>query len=360
MQLTDLLEIPVSADANENVSKVASRMIRSGSREVIVTKNDKYIGMLFARSLSKRNIANPDKTNISQFVTKIRPIPSGTSLTEAINHLSSSDHRAVPVVTGKEIRLFTWRGMFRSIRNDPRIRLLVAKNVMTFPYCIGPEDDLKTAKSMMRELNVSGLPVIENRKPLGIIGEFVLLRTVLKPEERTTVMEDIESNIIASVSVMRKNFLSVRADSGIRDLIDLMVRENQTMAVVGNMGEIEGIITRKDIIKAIGTKIRGTYVSITGVSDEDGFSNSLAENAAGIFLKKIQKFLTVDSMGIHIKRYKESGPGVKYSVKVKMATNRGLFVSEEHGWKLERVLHDSLVKVEGNVIKRKERFQNFQ
>lgn len=104
--------------------------------------------------------------------------------------------------------------------------------------------------------------------------------------------------------------------------------------------------------------IKSMNISISGHKKEDTLTTLAIDKQIRNELLRLKALLRLQSLDIHIDRYKETGKRVKYSVKAKLMTDRGLFFAHDHAWSLEKAIHGILKKLERELQKYKETHQN--
>lgn len=133
------------------------------------------------------------KSQVQDFMTE-NPlvIAPDTPLVEAYNIMTDNDIRRMPVVEEDElIGIVTMSDILRSIPNvlaeeqDEETRLmLVARTVREImaadPITVMPEDTIQDAADIMLEYQVSGIPVVQDTKVIGIITESDIFRLVVE------------------------------------------------------------------------------------------------------------------------------------------------------------------------------------
>lgn len=348
-------------DCQDTVSKLVSRMMREKKREAIVMDEKDYLGIVSARDLVKKRIDNPDKTKIKSFVDRINPVKDDTPASDLLNSMLINDYKALPVQDSKgNIYLITKLDILRMVRNAASFKEKKVDDVMNFPYSITSDDSFSTARSLIRNLNLSRLPVLgkENRLE-GMVDTLDLLKGIIKKNRsgRQIYSEDIKPDKIAITSLMNKNPLKVKTGQSLRGVINTMLRDKSPTAIVIDGDEVKGMITPRDILKFIGKEVKGVYVTVTGLRLEDNFIKRVVDEEVTNEVRKIGKFMEIESMILHIDRYHERGKRVKYTVKGRLITRRGMFFAGDHAWDVTKAVRGVLQKLEREVLKKKERFR---
>jgi CBS domain-containing protein len=142
------------------------------------------------------------------------------------------------------------------------------------PICVKPETPLHEAIKILAERRISGLPVIDEAgKLVGVITEtdlmwqetgvtppayIMFLDSVIYLENPTRYERDLHKALGQTVGeVMSKDHLIVvHPDKPLREAAQLMHDKNvRRLPVVDNAGNLMGILTRGDIIRAMAAGI---------------------------------------------------------------------------------------------------------
>jgi CBS domain-containing protein len=137
------------------------------------------------------------------------------------------------------------------------------------PVVVRRETPLKDAIAILSERRISGLPVVEESgKLIGIISEtdlmwqetgvtppayIMFLDSVIYLQNPATYDRDLHKALGQTVGeVMSKNLITVPPDKPLRDAARLMHDKNvHRLPVLDSEGQVIGILTRGDIIRAM-------------------------------------------------------------------------------------------------------------
>ena len=141
------------------------------------------------------------------------------------------------------------------------VRDVMTKNVVT----VAPDTDLHEAARLLSENRISGMPAIDsNNRVVGVISEADIL--VLAGMKREHTFKDILRGILGEPIPIRKTGDKVQhvmsfppvtsmADDGVADVARILdERRIKRLPVVDDNGNLIGIVSRADIIRAIGKK----------------------------------------------------------------------------------------------------------
>lgn len=131
----------------------------------------------------------------------------------------------------------------------------MSKNVIS----VDVNDSMHDAMKLMKENNIRMLPVMEEGKLVGIITDRDIKRasasdaTTLEIHELTYLMIRIKV-----MDIMNKNPITVRFDHTLEETAEILLKNKISgVPVVGDKGDVVGIITQTDLFRAL--------ISMTGI-----------------------------------------------------------------------------------------------
>jgi CBS domain-containing protein len=145
-------------------------------------------------------------------------------------------------------------------------RILVKDIMMTSVVSIKRNADLHEAARLLSENRISGMPVVDdNNRVIGVISEADVL--MLAGMKREHTFKDILRNILGEPvparsggnkveEVMSFPPITSKADDEVIEVAKILEeRRIKRLPVVDNDGKLLGIVSRADIVRAIGMKI---------------------------------------------------------------------------------------------------------
>ena len=108
---------------------------------------------------------------------------------------------------------------------------------------IDPITTVRRALDLIKEHDVSQIPVLDRGKPVGAVHDYDLMTNVL---ERPALVDSPVS------TVMGPSFPSINIDSQVEDVIRLMMTKKNAAVLVEEDQKITGILTRYDVIEFMG------------------------------------------------------------------------------------------------------------
>ncbi|MFW5993666.1 MAG: CBS domain-containing protein [Halanaerobiaceae bacterium] len=141
-----------------------------------------------------------------------------------------------------------------------------AKDIMTKEVItVDPETSVEEAAELMSQYNVSGLPVLDNGKLVGIVTEkdlivkdkklhfpeyINLIGGIIYLESYKKFQEEFKKYIAVKVKdLMTKNVETISPDTPESEIAEIMSKEEVNRVPVLAGDELVGIVTRGDLIK---------------------------------------------------------------------------------------------------------------
>jgi len=136
-----------------------------------------------------------------------------------------------------------------------------------------PDDTIREAAKVLKVNNISGAPVLEGRKLVGIVSEADLLKLLVMPEKGNlwlpSPFEVIEVPISELLSwedtkkmlsdvgstkveeMMTKDVRTISSEASVEEASELMIRHRINRLPVMENSHVVGIVTRGDIIEGL-------------------------------------------------------------------------------------------------------------
>lgn len=142
---------------------------------------------------------------------------------------------------------------------------IMTTSVMT----IGPDETVTVAARRLREADVSGLPVVDtNGGLIGIVTEADLLRALARRDPAVIVRDPDQRrptrrSPVEVQDAMSRDVVGISRDASIGDAARLLSSDKlKRLPVLGPGGELEGIVSRADIVAVLGKPDRDIEAEI--------------------------------------------------------------------------------------------------
>ncbi len=135
-----------------------------------------------------------------------------------------------------------------------KVRESLVEEIMTRNVIkVKPDDNLSYVVQLLSEKNISGLPVVEGNKFVGVISESDIIKIIGSKsllELDTLGLKKLK--YIKVSEAMNKRPIAIYEKAKVSKAADLMNKYDiSRLPVINESGELVGIVTRKDIIKGI-------------------------------------------------------------------------------------------------------------
>ncbi len=348
----------------DTVSKFIGLMEQHHVHEVPIVDGKKFIGIVHYKTIAAKRFSDPSKEKLETLVAKIQALNGDNTLEEAADTIFQAGFRAVPVCSGGSISgIISVFDLLNAFSKQQEFKETSAEEIMSASEVISIDNDIGKARVLMREKNISRLPVVDEEGKLrGVVAIFDLLKAV-KPSERMnwySMAAEKETIMGVQIStIMNDGPLTAEKQTKLSEISDMMVKYKNSGVVIIENDIPLGIVTTRDLLEFyLSTKQKkGAYVQITGIGKEDSAVAATADRMVRDTVQKISSFLPVQFLFMHTKRY-EKGGKTKYSVRCRLMTDKGIFISRAIGWDLRDAAGQALDDMEKIVIKSKERIRD--
>ena len=273
--VTNFIEAEVMANASDSVSQIIGNLLARNSYDIFIPLSGKVLALNIRDLLGIRNITSTKPITVAKIIPTLNP---KSSIMEAARLMSLYRLRAVPVVIKNEIiGQISAKKIVESIRDAmlvAHMRKTSASDVMTpSPIVINKRDKIASAKTIMKRRRIDHLPVVQERRLVGMINSKDILEIMSRSERigrRSLGIDETRDRLdLAVTGIADKSVLTAHVDDALLSVTDLMLSRNSTYCVITAFDEIQGIITYRDIITLLGEKVEENIpIFITGLPEE--------------------------------------------------------------------------------------------
>ncbi len=139
-----------------------------------------------------------------------------------------------------------------------------------------PSDPIDGIVKLMSSKDISGIPVVEGDKVVGVVTEADIMRLLVVPEPSRSLWLPSPLEVLLEIpvkellqlrsmqqsvkdvgektveSIMHRDIISISPDADIEDAAAAMMKHKVNRLVVLKNGKLAGIVTRDDIIHGLG------------------------------------------------------------------------------------------------------------
>lgn len=353
----------LSVKPDDTVTKFISLMERKHIHEAPVIERKKLKGMVRFDALVSKGITNPSKQKIRSIMDFPPPtLKPGQSVEEAADALFKTGLRALPVLDGKKVvgMLAIW-DVLSLAGATKTFRQTTAGTVMSVAEVIGWDSDIGTARVIMRERGISRLPVVDGAgKLVGILGTMDLIKAIKRPREKMTwygMAAEMERVVSLPVSnVMNNRPPTARKTDSLTDVVRKMNKHKCSGVTVVEDGVPTGVVTIKDLLEVFvaGMAQKGVYYHAIGLFGEDEAVVDTVHRMIGDTLQKVAYIVPIQFAIAHFKKHEVGGLRSKWSVRVRIMTDKGVFIAKAWAWDPRDAARKALGHLERGLVRWKE------
>jgi CBS domain-containing protein/ribosome-associated translation inhibitor RaiA len=352
---------PVVAAPEDSLSEVLGKMKRHGVHEVPVVERKKLVGIVSYNTLTKRR-SLPMSTKVERIMVAPPRIGETDSVPEVAEMMMSTGSRGIPVTSKRKLLGFISRiDLIESVRGMKMLSEVDVSSIMSHsPQCVLETHTLHDARALMKDLDERSVPVCESSGHLiGVVGIRDLADYFARERESETrgeVVGEKEALEIEVGSLMRTPPITVPPDARLSEAVDLMIEKDVSSILVAENREPVGIVTQVDIIELIASfgKAEEVFVQITGLEEEPEIYDAMYERIQKT-IDKTGEILSPKILNIHVAQHHSKGDTSKYTMRARLATDRGLFYARHFDWNIHKTLDGLMDQIEDFVREDKER-----
>ncbi len=352
-----------SVEPNDTISNAIGIMKKHDLEDVPVVQDGDLVGIISdATFIEKRSL--PFSTKVKHIMSNPPKVEDEDSLLKVSEMLLSSDYRGIPVTNQRDeyIGFITRDDITDIIPSLEELKKTTVKDFMTpSPATIEEHQKIGKARAMMKRYDVRVLPVVDTHGHLsGMVGIQDIINKVAQPISRQergerTGERDSYKDIEVS-SIMSEPPITTSPNSEIKSAASEMLEHNISTLPATDDGKIKGIITQFDLIEML-TSFRErdqVYVQITGLEERPEIYEQMYDIIQN-YLQKVNKVLKPLVLNVHIVSHQTSGEQSKYSVRLRLSTDYGMFYAKKFDWNMMSALDQALESIRKKVFKDKEK-----
>lgn len=340
-KIDSLISEPLLVDPSRTISHVMSTLSKSDAFDAFYTEKGATLCVNTRDLLLGKDIAN---MKVKSFLHPIPSLKKGDSVEKAVTILAHNRIRAVPVVEdGDVIGVVSAKDILKLIASLDN-RWIRANQVFTSnPIVIDKKTPLGTARKIMSSKRFDHLPVVDGDKVLQVLTSYHLLQTVL-PLERVG-KKDIGSKQIHRLESPIGNLGTNRMArctplDNLSDVVSSMLHADTTFCLVSLRDQLQGIITYRDILNLLATKVKSTIpLFIVGMPREDN-ADIIKEKLTKTLDRLQRVYPDVQEAKVHVKKLHGTGSRYNYEVSTTIITPHQKYMFSRTGYDLSKVFDE--------------------
>jgi CBS domain-containing protein len=358
-KVKNILSKPTIIEPTETISSVINKITRNKAYDVFCINGKTTLSTNILSLLNAKNITN---MKIEPYLSPVPYISPNDSIQKASHIMTHYRTREVPVVSkNKIIGVVTAKQIIKllSLKDNKWIKanLIYTQN----PTTVTSDEPLSTAKRIMISKKIDHLPVINKDKIKQVLTSSHLIEAIIPKESMgrlsrgTNRVHKLESRI-GNIGSPRIPQCSPNDD--LNQILKSMLKTDTTCCLVNLWDNLQGIITFKDILGLLASKIETQIpLFIVGLPEDQADTNLISSKFEKTLKRLQQTYSEIYEDRVAIKKQRTGGTKEgKFDVTIMISTSHHApLIYRSVGFDLSEVLEDLSQKLLRNLSKRAKR-----
>lgn len=340
---------------------------------IVLTDGKRYQGVMVKRNALRGKIQ--PKTKVAKFKQNVARLAPDDPLDKIAWLMLESDSYVLPVIGEHEKVMGVVKA--EDVIKEAAKAKMGAENIskyMNFPVItIEPDEPVAKAMRIFKQEDISRLPVVSDNRLHGIITMEDTISRIIHPEHREggTGMYDDTSKYGGYIDekkeyldlpvegIMSETVTVMKSNKSIKELTEKMKEFNFRGMLLGTEEELDGVITKRDLLEPIARSevIEPLIIQFSGDLDRlSGFSKETARRQIRETFEKYMDFLKNAYVHVRMKQHDETRKNMHLiHCKIRLSTpgGRGMFIASDEGWGFVDAINKTTEAIEKQIKKDK-------
>jgi CBS domain-containing protein len=355
-KIKSLISKAITVEPTDTLSHVIGKITKNNSYDVFYL-NDKRVFSTNVRALlNAKNIAT---MKIEPFLYPIPHVNLNDSVQKVANIITHYRIREVPVVDKNQIiGVVTAKHIIKLLLSKDnkwiKANLIYTQN----PITITADEHLSNARRVMITKRIDHLPVMNQGKIKQVLTSYHILESIIPSERqgKESMIRKTEHALESKIGNTGSTRIpQCSPNDDLNKIINSMIKTDTTCCLVSLWGALQGIITFKDILNLLASKLETPIpLYIVGMPDEQQYVNLISSKFEKTLKRLQQVYSNIHEARVAIKQQRTGNKKEgKYEVSIMIITSHHkplIFVSV--GFDLSEVLEDLSEKLLKTLTKR--------
>jgi len=353
----------VVMDAEEPLTRAKGIFETKHPPLIVILEGEKFVGIVTERVLLKPRI-NPSAVKVASVAVVPPRLSPDDNICKAARLMIENNLKALPVIQDERVvGLLTVKDVVSSCSKF--LKGTKVRDVMTRdPVVISVDDTIGRAISLMRDVGVSRLPVVENNELRGIITLHDLITRIILPKEKASI-GDLIGEKVRTLSYRVRDVMTTPVHTAfpwepVQRALDRMDQYDVSSLVVVEDRRVVGIVTLIDVLTPIARlesqRLENIDVQVVyKLGSVDASSKERVSLMARRFTNRLGRTIGTGVLTLHFKEHKEKhGERHLIHCRARLKTDKYQFVGIGEGWTLDLAARMALDRIERQIITSKE------
>ncbi|MDG7049805.1 MAG: CBS domain-containing protein [Nitrososphaerota archaeon] len=340
-KIDSLISKAVLVDPASTVSEAIHIILHNNTFDAFYRENHVTLNVNTRDLLLGKDIV---KMNVRSFLRPISSLQKGDTIEKAVNILTHNRIRSAPVVKDDQIIGVVSAKDILKLVSELDNKWIKANQIFTAnPLVIENNTLLSTARMLMSSKRLDHLPVVKKDKIVQVLTSNHILHTII-PSERVG-RGDIGSNKMNRLEVPVGNLGTNRMAScapldDLNHILDEMLHADTTFCLVSLWDNLQGIITYRDILNLLGTKVKSKVpLFIVGMPKDDN-AGIIGEKFTKILDKLQRVYPDIQEAKVYVKKNHGTGSRYNFEVSTTIITPHQRYMFSRSGYDLSKAFDE--------------------
>jgi len=233
----------------------ARQLIRDNHvRGLPVIDNKKHVmGIVTTQDMLKVTSTKSNVT-VAGFAVQVPLITGQMDMLDAARLMMKEKSTLLPVIESEEKPalkgVVTLMDVFKHIDLARAPNKHIWEIMSTKVVTASPDDPLTKVWDMMVDKDFTGLPVVKDGKPIGMITRFDILKRGWARISKESETRPVDSTQMHAEKLMSSPIFSIKSEASLTEALELMRKYDIGRITVVDEGNLVGIVDRNDLIKS--------------------------------------------------------------------------------------------------------------
>lgn len=233
----------------------ARQLIRDNHvRGLPVVDGKKHVLGIVTTQDMLRVTSTKSNVTVAGFVTQVSTAVGQMEMLDAAKLMLKERIALLPVIESEEKPVLkgvvSLLDIFCNIDPKKVPKKQIGEIMSTKVVSASPDDPITKVWDRMVEEDITGLPVIKDGKPIGVITRFDILKRGWARISKESDTRPVDSTQLHVEKLMSSPIYSLKPESTLSDAIDMMLKHDVGRISVVNDGKLVGIVDRQDLIRS--------------------------------------------------------------------------------------------------------------
>ncbi len=355
-KIKNIISKPTIIEPTETLSSVINKITRNKAYDVFCISGKTTLSTHILSLLNAKNITS---MKVEPFLSPVPYVSPNDSIQKVSHIMTHYRTREVPVVSkNKIIGVVTAKQILKLLSSKDnkwiKVHLIYTKN----PITVTADQPLSSAKRIMISKKIDHLPVINKGKIKQVLTSSHIIEAIIPRESLgrfsrgANRVHKLESRI-GNIGSTRIPQCSPNDD--LNKILKLMLKTDTTCCLVNLWDNLQGIITFRDILDLLASKIEAQIpLFIIGMPEDQRDANLISSKFKKTLKRLQQTYLEIQEARVSIKKQRSGGKREgKFEVTIMISTSHHApLIYKSLGFDLSEVLEDLSQKLLRNLSKR--------